>query len=305
MKAGKEPMKNKRFHFLLVAFALFLSACSTQSQTVTDSTAQSSVSESRTSENTSDTLQKIKDAGEIVVATPGTLFPTSYYNSDKQLVGYEIDMMDEIGKRLGVNVRYVEIGVESAFTAVQNGQVDVALNNFDITAARLEKFNFSVPYKYSIGGIIVRADGSSNIHSLEDWMGKKAAGGANTQYMKIAEKLGAETVIYDNSTNDVYLRDVANGRTDFIPNDYYTQKVAVAFFSDIPVTVSEEVKYNPTQQGIVMRKGDDSLTVALDDIIEQLRADGTLRAISEKYYKGQDLSVPLTDVENIPVVEVD
>lgn len=252
---------------------------------------------------------KIEKAGVLKVATPGTLYPTSYYNDDKELTGYEIDMMNEIGKRLHVKVKYQEIGVAEAFTSVDSGKVDVAVNNFDTTPERLKKYNFSIPYKYSVGGMIVREDGSSEIEAkdLSDWKGKKAGGGAGTQYMKIAAKLGAEPVIYDNVTNDVYLRDVSTGRTDFIPNDYYTQKVAVQYvtkqYPDIKVKVGD-VRYNPTEQGIVMSKKDQSLKKKLDSVIKEMQEDGTLKKISEKYYAGQDLTKPAKDTEDLPTVDV-
>ena len=59
----------------------------------------------------------------------------------------------------------------------------------------------------------------------------------------LAESYGAELVTYDNATNDQYLTDVANGRTDVILNDYYLQKkkMAVACFADIPVKILEDV----------------------------------------------------------------
>lgn len=252
---------------------------------------------------------KVKKAGVLEVVTPGTLYPTSYYDDNKKLIGYEIDMMNEIGKRLDIKVNYQEIGVAEAFTSVDSGKVDVAVNNFDTTPERLEKYNFSIPYKYSVGGMIVREDGSSDIKAkdLSDWKGKKAGGGAGTQYMKIAEKQGAEPVIYDNVTNDVYLRDVSTGRTDFIPNDYYTQKVAVKFvtkqYPDIKVKVGD-VKYNPTEQGIVMSKKDKSLKKKLDGVIKEMKEDGTLKKISEKYYAGQDLTEPEKGTEDLPTIDV-
>lgn len=252
--------------------------------------------------------ERVKEAGVLKVATPGTLYPTSYYDDEKELVGYEIDMLEEIGERLDLEIEYQEIGVAEAFTAVDSGKVDISVNNFDTTPERLEKYNMSVPYKYSIGGMIVREDGSSNIEAadLSDWKGKKAGGGAGTQYMKIAEKQGAEPVIYDNVTNDVYLRDVSTGRTDFIPNDYYTQVIAVKFitaqYPDIKVKMGT-AKYNPTEQAIVMSKKDDSLKKKLDAVIEEMKADGTLKEISEEYYAGQDLTKQEEGVEDLPVVD--
>lgn len=261
------------------------------------------------SQNSKTNWEKIKEAGTLKVATPGTLYPTSYYDDNKKLVGYEIDMMNEIGKRLDLKIDYQEIGVAEAFTAVDSGKVNVSVNNFDTTKERLKKYNFSIPYKYSVGGMIVRADGSSDISAkdLSDWKGKKAGGGAGTQYMKIAEKQGAEPVIYDNVTNDVYLRDVSTGRTDFIPNDYYTQVVAVKYitkqYPDIKVKMGD-VKYNPTEQGIVMSKSDKSLKKQLDKVIKEMKADGTLKKISEKYYGGQDLTKPESGTEDLPVIDV-
>lgn len=119
--------------------------------------------------------ERVKGAGVLKVATPGTLYPTSYYNDSKELVGYEIEMMNEIGKRLGLEIEYQEIGVAEAFTAVDSGKVDISVNNFDTTTERQEKYNMSTPYKYSIGGMIVREDGSSGIEAadLSDWKGKK------------------------------------------------------------------------------------------------------------------------------------
>lgn len=251
---------------------------------------------------------RVKEAGVLRVATPGTLYPTSFHNDKDQLVGYEIDMLNEIGKRLDIKIDYQEIGVAEAFTSLDSGKVDITVNNFDPTEERKEKYNISDAYKYSVGGMIVREDGSSNITKadLSDWKGKKAGGGAGTQFMKIAEKLGAEPVIYDNVTNDVYLRDVSTGRTDFIPNDYYTQVIAVKLitekFPDIKVKMGN-VKYNPSSSVIIMSKKDTSLKDKIDGVIKEMKKDGMLKAISEKYYAGQDLTEPLKDIKDIPVVD--
>lgn len=289
-------MFKKVFATVLALSAVTLAACQSGS-TTKEATASKSQWET------------IKEAGVLKVATPGTLFPTSYHNDKEELIGYEIDMLNEIGKRLDIAIEYQEIGVAEAFTAVDSGKVDIAVNNFDITPEREEKYTFTIPYKYSFSGMIVREDGSSGISAadLSDWTGKKAGGGAGTQYMKIAEKLGAEPVIYDNVTNDVYLRDVSTGRTDFIPNDYHTQVMAVAWakknFPDIKVKMGEP-KYNPNKSGIVIAKGDDSLKKELDKVLEEMLADGTLKAISEKYYGGQDLTQPAEGSEDLPVVDV-
>ncbi|WMB28214.1 transporter substrate-binding domain-containing protein [Streptococcus didelphis] len=238
---------------------------------------------------------KIKEKGVIKVATPGTYQPTSYYNDKNQLVGYEVDMVKEIAKRLDIKVKFVETGFDQAFTTVDSGRVDMSLNNFDITPKRQKKYYMSTPYKYGVGGMIVRADGSSHISKsdLSDWKGKKAAGASGTEYMKVAQKQGAELVTYDNVTGDVYLNDVANGRTDFIPNDYPAQKLFVDYMlsknPDMNIKMSD-VQYNPTKQGIVMRKKDKALAEKVNAVIKEMKKDGSLKKISTTYYAGQDLT---------------
>ncbi|HFR3551486.1 MULTISPECIES: transporter substrate-binding domain-containing protein [unclassified Streptococcus] len=277
---------------------LTLAACSSNASKTEEATAEPTK------------WEQVKEAGVLKVATPGTLFPTSYYNDKKELVGYEVDMMKEIGKRLDLEIEFQEIGVAEALTSVDSGKVDVSVNNLQPTAERKEKYNLSEAYKYSVSGMIVREDGSSNITAkdLSDWKGKKAGGGAGTTFMKIAEKQGAEPVIYDNVTNDVYLRDVSTGRTDFIPNDYFTQVVAVkmitAKFPDIKVKMGD-VRYNPNESVIVMSKEDDSLKQELDKVIKEMKEDGSLKAISEKHYAGQDLTKPAEGADELPVVDVD
>ncbi|NQI33373.1 transporter substrate-binding domain-containing protein [Streptococcus suis] len=277
---------------------LTLAACSSNASKTEEATAEPTK------------WEQVKEAGVLKVATPGTLFPTSYYNDKKELVGYEVDMMKEIGKRLDLEIVFQEIGVAEALTSVDSGKVDISVNNLQPTAERKEKYNLSEAYKYSVSGMIVREDGSSNITAkdLSDWKGKKAGGGAGTTFMKIAEKQGAEPVIYDNVTNDVYLRDVSTGRTDFIPNDYFTQVVAVkmitAKFPDIKVKMGD-VRYNPNESVIVMSKEDDSLKQELDKVIKEMKEDGSLKAISEKHYAGQDLTKPAEGADELPVVDVD
>jgi len=188
------------------AFILVLSACS-----------QSGSSQSGDSK-----WDEIQKKGKIVVATSGTLYPTSYHdtaNGKDQLTGYEVEVVKEAFKRLDVKVEFKEMGYDGMLSAINSGQVDAAANDIDITDDRKDKFAFSTHYKYSYGTAIVRKDDLSGIKTLKDLKGKKAAGAATTIYMDVARKYGAKEVIYDNATNEQYLKDVANGRTDVILND--------------------------------------------------------------------------------------
>lgn len=234
------PSKAVIFSFTM-AFFLILAACSGKNEADSKDTG----------------WEQIKDKGKIVVATSGTLYPTSYHDTDSgsdKLTGYEVEVVREAAKRLGLKVEFKEMGIDGMLTAVNSGQVDAAANDIDVTKDREKKFAFSTPYKYSYGTAIVRKDDLSGIKTLKDLKGKKAAGAATTVYMDVARKYGAQEVIYDNATNEQYLKDVANGRTDVILNDYYLQTLALAAFPDLNITIHPDIKYMPNKQALVMKK---------------------------------------------------
>ncbi|MBB6454749.1 cystine transport system substrate-binding protein [Salirhabdus euzebyi] len=238
---------------------------------------------------------KVSEKGEIVVGTSGTLYPASFYpeNSD-ELTGYDVEVMREIGDRLGIDIKFEQIGIDGLFAAIGT-RIDIAINDVEITKDRQETFNFSDPYKYSYTTMIVRKDDLSGIHTLEDLEGKKAGGGATTVFSDIARHYGAEVVTYGNATNDVYLRDVENGRTDTVINDYYLQTLALQAFPDLEIVIHPDLKFHQSEQAIVIPKGEDELTEKINSALEELREDGTLTEISKQFFDGKDASVPPED----------
>ena len=257
--------------FLGLLAGVLLSACSKQ-----------------TEEDTS--LSKVEEAKTLVVATSGTLYPSSYYNDENELVGYDVDVAKEVAKRLGVEITFKEYNVDGQVSSLTRGEADFAANDFGLTDERAEKFSLSTPIKYSFDSMIVRKSDDSGIASLEDLDGKKAAGEPNTSYMRLAESYGAELVTYDNATNDQYLTDVANGRTDVILNDYYLQKMAVAALPDIPVKILEDVYFNPNETGFLFVKDHQALQEKVDAVLAEMKEDGRLKELAETYFQ-TDISV--------------
>lgn len=241
-----------------------------------------------TEEDTS--LGKVEEAKTLVVATSGTLYPSSYYNDENELVGYDVDVAKEVAKRLGVEITFKEYNVDGQVSSLTRGEADFAANDFGLTDERAEKFSLSTPIKYSFDSMIVRKSDDSGIASLEDLDGKKAAGEPNTSYMRLAESYGAELVTYDNATNDQYLTDVANGRTDVILNDYYLQKMAVAALPDIPVKILEDIYFNPNETGFLFVKDHQALQEKVDAVLAEMKEDGRLKELAETYFQ-TDISV--------------
>ncbi|MCY8040761.1 transporter substrate-binding domain-containing protein [Bacillus spizizenii] len=280
------PSKAVIFSFTM-AFFLILAACSGKNEADSKDTG----------------WEQIKDKGKIVVATSGTLYPTSYHDTDSgsdKLTGYEVEVVREAAKRLGLKVEFKEMGIDGMLTAVNSGQVDAAANDIDVTKDREKKFAFSTPYKYSYGTAIVRKDDLSGIKTLKDLKGKKAAGAATTVYMDVVRKYGAQEVIYDNATNEQYLKDVANGRTDVILNDYYLQTLALAAFPDLNITIHPDIKYMPNKQALVMKKSNAALQKKMNETLKEMSKDGTLTKLSKQFFNKADVSKKLdVDVQDV------
>ena len=185
---------------------------------------EESEEDSQVTSNVSRDWEAIQESGVIRAATDGTYYPNSYHDADtNELTGFEVEILREIAHRLELEIEFTEMGVDGMLTSLNSEQVDISALGIDRDGENADKYNFTEPYKYSFGAMIVRESDNSGIETLKDLQGKKAAGAATTSYMKVAKHFGAEEVIYDNATNDQYLWDVANGRTDVVLNDYYGQ----------------------------------------------------------------------------------
>ncbi|GEL67147.1 transporter substrate-binding domain-containing protein [Marinilactibacillus psychrotolerans] len=269
--------KGKVITTIILGSALFLTACGNNSE------------EDTSSEDNA--WNDIQEAGVLRAATSGTYYPNSYHDEEtNELTGFEVEILREIGERLDLEVEFTEMGVDGMLTSLNSEQQDIAALSISHAGENADKFNYSIPYKYTYMSMIVREEDNSGIETMEDLDGKKAAGAATTSYMKIAEQYGAELVIYDNATNDQYLWDVANGRTDVIINDYYGQTMALKAFPEIPVKIQEDLFFNPSYTNFSMKLGNDQLTEAVDGALEDMHSDGTLSELSKEYFYGEDVT---------------
>lgn len=288
---------NRKFISITLLFTvLLLAACGNTSNDAKQS-----------SENNGDDKywEKIQDSGELVVATSGTLIAASYYDGDEetedQLTGFEVETMREIAKRLDLDISFEIIGVDSVLPAIKSGRID--MSSATITDKRKDQFDFSDPIKYSYITMAVRKDDNSGVEKLEDLKGKKAGGGATTIYSQIAEQFGAEVITYGNAPNEAYLRDVDNGRTDVVINDYYLTKFGVAAFPDFDIHLHPTLNFNLTESGVLMPKGAHTLKEKVNEVIAEMHEDGTLSDLAIKFYEEDASKLP--DKEIIEIDDLD
>ena len=170
-------------------------------------------------EETKDLLAQIQERGVIRVGTEGTYPPNTYHNENDELVGFDVEVAALVAKYLGVKVEYVEMewgsiefdNLNSMQMALDAGQIDTVINVVGYTEERAEKYDFSNPYAFVRGGILVRGD-YDEINSFEDLEGKIAANESTSTWGALALEYGAELDPVNAMAQSI--SEVLNGRAD-------------------------------------------------------------------------------------------
>ncbi len=281
-------MKRRTFISLMSVMAaagvLTLAGCSSNSGS---SAAASGAASSAASTGAADQLAAIQTNGKLVVALEGAWQPWSYHDESDTLVGYDVEVSRAIAEKLGVEPEYVESDWDSLFAGLDAGRFDIVCNGVEVTDERAKTYNFTTPYGYIHTALAVRKD-NEDIKSFEDLKGKTTANSLASTYMELAESYGATVQGIDTLEETIQL--LTAGRIDA------TLNADVSFYDYLNVHPDADFKLvaqteDASHVAIPVRKGDDSASLleAINTAIEELRADGTLKALGEKYF-GQDIS---------------
>lgn len=279
-------MKRRTFISLMSVMAaagvLTLAGCSNSSGSTVASGTAASVAPAA-----SDQLSSIQSSGKLIVALEGAWQPWSFHDESDTLVGYDVEVSRAIAEKLGVEPEYVESDWDSLFAGLDAGRYDIVCNGVEVTDERAKTYDFTEPYGYIHTALAVRKD-NVDITSFEDLKGKTTANSLASTYMELAESYGATVQGIDTLEETIQL--LTAGRIDA------TLNADVSFYDYLNVHPDADFKLvaqteDASHVAIPLRKGDASATLleAINTAIEELRADGTLKELSEKYF-GQDIS---------------
>jgi cystine transport system substrate-binding protein len=230
-------------------------------------------------------LAAVQEAGVLRVGTEGTYAPFSFHDSSTdELTGYDVDVITAVAEHLGVEPEFSETTWDSIFAGLEANRYDVIANQVSITDERVEKYDFSQAYTVSTGVVVVPAD-STDITSLDDVSGKTTAQSATSNWTKVATDAGATVESVEGFTQAIAL--LKQGRVDLTFNDNLAVLDYLKSTGDTDVKIAFETD-DVVEQGFPVLKGSD-LAPAIDDALDELRADGTLAEISTKWF-GQDVS---------------
>lgn len=230
-------------------------------------------------------LAAVQEAGVLRVGTEGTYAPFSFHDaSDDELTGYDVEVIAAVAENLGVEAEFSETTWDSIFAGLEAGRYDVIANQVSITDERTAKYDFSDPYTVSTGVAVVPAD-STDITSIEDVAGKTTAQSATSNWTQVATDAGATVESVEGFTQAIAL--LKQGRIDLTFNDNLAVLDYLKTSGDTDIAIAFETD-DVVEQGFPVLKGSD-LAPAIDEALAELRADGTLAEISEKWF-GQDVT---------------
>jgi polar amino acid transport system substrate-binding protein len=247
-------------------------------------------------------LDKVLGAGKIIMSTDPQYPPQSELNAEGEYEGFDIDVGTEIAKRLGVEIGFDTPSWDVITAGSWGGRWDFSVGSMTITTPRQEVLDFSDPYYYTPAQMAVRAD--SGITTLDGLAGKVICVGAATTYLdwlngtldfgtespQTTPPEGATATTLE--TDRLCAEAWKAGRTDFDGWLSSSTTVQDAIDDGLPVVaVGDPVYFEPLAVAFDKSGPDPSdLVTRVNAILAEMRADGTLKAMSEKWF-GLDLTV--------------
>ncbi len=225
-------------------------------------------------------LEAVKQAGVLRVATEGTYSPFSFHDpKTNALTGYDVEVAKAVADKLGVKVEYVETPWDAIFAGLAADRYDVVVNQVTKNPERAGLYGLSTTYTWSEGVIATRANDSS-ITSIEGLKGKKSAQSLTSNWAAVAKEAGAQVESVEGFTQAITL--LKQSRVEATVNDSLAVLDYQKSTGDQSVKIAAKTG-DVSEQVVATRKGSD-LVAAIDKALAELKADGTLATISQKYF---------------------
>ena len=261
----------------LTAAALALTACGGSASSTASSTASSAASSEAASTSAAAELTTV-EAGKLTMATNAAFPPYEMTTDSGEFEGIDIETAQAIADKLGLELQIDDMDFDAALLAVQQGKADMVMAGVTVTDERQNVMDFTDSYATGIQSIIVKED--SDIASVDDLAGKKiGTQRGTTGYLYCSDDFGDENVVaYDNGLTAVQM--LNNGQVDCVVIDNAPAKEFIAANPGLKLL---DTAYVEESYAIGVGKGNTELKDAINTALEELKADGTLQAIVDKY----------------------
>lgn len=234
------------------------------------------------------TLAKIQEQGSFVLGLDDSFPPMGFRGESGDIVGFDIDMAREVAERMGVELKLRPVDWDGVILSLNKGDIDLIWNGMTITESRQEKIDFSQPYLANRQIVIVA--GNSDIASKADLAGKavgvQMGSSSETAISREPAVLESFDQLKKYADNVVALLDLKAGRVDAVVVDEIMGRYYIAKRPGDYKVIGED--FGREEYGIGFRQEDDEFRQKVDEILNEMRADGTAAEISEEWF-GEDI----------------
>lgn len=266
---------------ILLVLALVLTACTPVAPQ------QPTVAPTKAPEATTVPEPTTVPSKKYVIATDATWPPLEFIDENKQIVGFDIDLMNAIAKAMGFEVEFKNTAWDGIFAGLENGDYDAVLSSVTITEEKLQKYDFSDPY-VNAGQIVVVLIDETAIKSNKDLPGKIAGAQIGTTGALAIQKING-AILKEYDTIDLAFADLLNGAIDAVVLD----TPVAAQYALLSETFKGKLKivgeaFTDEYYGMVVKKGQNTELITLfNEGLKKIKADGTYDTIYLKWITGK------------------
>lgn len=227
----------------------------------------------------------IEEKGKLTVGI--TLFePMNYHDENGELVGFETEFTKAVCEKLGVEPEFQEIDWSKKIVELKSKNIDVIWNGMTVKDEFKEQINFSTPYIRNKQVIIIKASNADKYTDLASMANATIAaetGSAGQTAIESNETLSSNQFIGCTAQSDVLL-EIKSGTTEIGVIDYVMAKASVGEGTDYAdLMIIDDIELAPEEYAIGIRLEDKELLKKINQAIDELVADGTLKALAVKY----------------------
>ena len=289
-------MKKKIVSVMLCAAmaTTVLAGCGSSNTASTDAAAEETtedVESEATKEEAEDAeaAEAATDAAEVTTVEPGVLtmgtnatFPPYEYKDGDDVVGIDAEIAQALADKLGLQLEIVDMDFDSLVASVQSGKIDMSLAGMTVTEERKQNVDFTDSYATGVQVIIVKED--SDIASADDLEGKLiGVQQGTTGHLYCSDDFGEDNVIpYANGATAVQA--LLQGKVDCVVIDQEPAKAFVEANEGLKIL---ETAYTTEDYAAAVSKDNPALTAALNSALQELKDDGTIQGILDKYIKAE------------------
>ncbi|WP_458525508.1 amino acid ABC transporter substrate-binding protein [Onishia taeanensis] len=221
------------------------------------------------------------------VGMSGGYFPFTFVEQDV-LQGFEVDVLEAVAGEMGVEVQFVTANFSGLFGMLESGRIDTIANQITITDEREAKYRFTEPYVYDGAQVVVKR-GNDSIQGVEDLRGKSVAVNLGSNYEALLKELPYADEIDIRTYESNIEQDTALGRVDAFVMDRVSASQVIKE-KPLPLQLAGQ-PFSQIRNALPFREDDAELRDRVDTALATLREDGTLSAISNRWF-GNDITRP-------------